>query len=121
MTRIRNAVPRWVILTILLTASAGRAYALATEHVGSGPITNGLNFGPDLLAAANLESRVYWNEVNGNPYFFFKGNTDAVNKCLEQFAKVKAEGHDVIIVPGSGDNKTFKGDSIASNWHFNVP
>jgi hypothetical protein len=121
MPRFRNVVVGFVVMNIALTAFAGRAYALGTEHVGSGPITNGLNFGPDLLAAVNLDSRVYWNEVNGNPYFFFKGNTDALNKCLELFAKVKAEGHDVIIVPGSGDTKTFKGDAIASNWHFNVP
>jgi hypothetical protein len=121
MPRFRNSVAGFVIVAIALAASTNRAYALATEHVGSGPITNGLNFGSDLLAAVNLETRVYWNEVNGNPYFFFKGNTDALNKSLELFAKVKAEGHEVIIVPGSGDTKTFKGDPIASDWHFNVP
>jgi hypothetical protein len=121
MSRFENSIAAFVIAAIAWAASCDRAYALATEHVGSGPITNGLNFGPDLLAAVNLDSRVYWNEVNGNPYFFFKGNTEALNKSLELFAKVKAEGHDVIIVPGSGDTRTFKGDAIASDWHFNVP
>lgn len=121
MSRCRKWVVAVAVVALAGPGSANRCFAAATEHVGNGTITQGLNFSPELLTAVNLDTRVYWNEVNGNPYFYFKGNTDALNKALELFAKVKAEGHDVILVPGSGDTKTFKGDPIASNWNFNVP
>jgi hypothetical protein len=62
----RYAVPLAVVVCFFLACP--RASALATEHFGNDPINAGdYGFGRDVLAVANLSSRFYWYEVNGDP------------------------------------------------------
>src|SRR5262245_45500866 len=70
------------LLAATLFVSSPRALALATEHFDTNPVPAGfINLSPDALALANLKSRFYWREVNGNPTFFYRGDADALNEA----------------------------------------
>jgi hypothetical protein len=102
-------------------AAPDAAYALATEQLGNKPIGPGWNFGSELLAAVNVEERVYWHEVNGNPTFFFKGGSKALNEAIRRFAAVPAEKREIILLPGPGATRTFDGKPVAYDWTLHVP
>src|SRR4051794_7787144 len=96
-------------------------HALATEQIGNKPIGPGWNLGGELLAAVNVEERVYWYEVNGNPTFFFKGGPKAINGAIRQFAAIPAEKREIILLPGPGATRTFDGKPVAYDWTLHVP
>jgi hypothetical protein len=102
-------------------AAPAAAHALATEQLGNKPIGPGWNFGSELLAAVNVEERVYWHEVNGNPTFFFKGGPRAVNAAIRRFAAIPAERREIILFPGPGATRTFDGKPVAYDWTLHVP
>jgi hypothetical protein len=97
-------------------------FALATEQLGNKPITGGLNFDAQLLTAVNVDSRVYWYEVNGNPHFFFKGGPKELNEAIRRFALIKHEKREIILLPGPGKRTTLDGKTeVAYNWELHVP
>src|SRR4051794_37887826 len=92
---------------VLFAVAAGlalpaAAHALATEQLGNKPIGPGWNFGSEVLAAVNVEERVYWHEVNGNPTFFFRGGPRAVYAAISRFAAIPAEKREIVLLPGPG-------------------
>ncbi len=110
-----------VSLALTLASPPGRAHGLATEQFGNQPIAGG-NFGVEVLAAVNLSSRVYWYEVNGNPYFYFRGNATALNEALRKFAAIPAEKREIILLAGPGKRKSLGGDQrIDYDWALHVP
>jgi hypothetical protein len=89
---------RWFAVAALLLA-APRAFGLAFEHFGNAPVPPG-NFPDALLPVLNLDSRVYWYDVNGDATFFYRlGNTPAANDALRKFAAA-GKGLDVYLLPG---------------------
>jgi len=107
------------LLFTLLIPSA--VHALATESLGNAPIGDGWGFDSKLLAVVNVHSRVYWYEVNGNPFFFFKGEPRELNEALQAFAKLGAEKKEIILIAGAGETKTLGGKPVAFDWCVHVP
>jgi hypothetical protein len=97
------------------------AHALATEQLGNAPIGPGPGFGTELLRAVNVEERVYWYEVNGNPTFFFKGTPKAVNEAIRRFVAIPAEKREIILLPGPGQTQTLGRKPVAYDWSLHVP
>jgi len=116
MTRILSFAG--LLLTLALPSAA---HALATESLGNSPIGAGWGFDSKLLAVVNVHARVYWYEVNGNPYFFFKGETKELNEALTAFAKLDAEKKEIILIAGAGETKTLGGKPVAFDWCVHVP
>ena len=101
-------IRRTIAWSLLLATLPGRAFGLATEHHGNAPIGPGWRFPAGVVAVANLPSRVYWREMNGDPQFFFRGNMTALNQALEVFAKIPGP-KEILLLPGPSDVRTFSG------------
>lgn len=113
-------VPRLVAVLVLL-ALAGSALAIATEHFDNHPIkAQEWNFREDVVAVANLPSRHYWVEINGDPTFLFRGDTDALNVALKRFAEVAGE-KEIVLVPGPAEAKTLMGKPLECDWKLHAP
>ena len=107
------------LLAALVAPAA--VHALATEQLGNKPIGPGGNLGPELLAAVNIDERVYWYEVNGNPTFYFKGGSKALNQAIRRFAAIPAEKREIVLLPGVGATQTLHRKPIAFDWSLHVP
>jgi hypothetical protein len=105
---------------LLSVAIPSAAHALATEQLGNAPIM-GWNFDAKLLAIVNVQSRVYWYEVNGNPFFFFKGGPKELNEALHAFAALPGDKKEIILMAGAGEATTFMGKPVAFDWSVHVP
>jgi hypothetical protein len=111
-----------VAAALCLLGATPRAQALATEHFGNEPIGTGYNFGQAVRDVANLKSRVYWYEVNGNPTFYYRGDTDALNDALKKFAALDGASREVIFLPGPGEGHSLGGEKrFAYDWWVNTP
>lgn len=98
------------------------ASALATEQIGNGPINQSFGLAPDVMDIANMDSRVYWYEVNANPTFYFKGDAKELRKALAKFAALKHERKEIILFAGHGKTRTLSRDQeIPFGWSFHVP
>jgi hypothetical protein len=124
MTHRANLHPR--VATVLLALVGWlygwthQALALATEHFGNDPVT--LNLGQDVRALANLKTRFYWFEVNGNPTFYYQGKADALNQALQKFAALAGATRELIVLPGPGQGHNLIGDrSVAYDWYVHTP
>jgi HEAT repeats len=107
---------------IIIFGLAGAAYGMATEHFGNAPVPAGYHFGKEVLELANLPERVYWYEVNGDPWFFYHGDTIALNTALRRFAATPASRHEVILIPGPGKTNDLSGKkAIACDWYLHAP
>src|SRR5262245_33993156 len=105
---------------LLSLAIPSAAHALATEQLGNKPIM-GFNFDAKLLAIVNVQARVYFFEVNGNPFFFFKGGPKEMNEALQAFAALPGDKKEIILMAGPGGTKTFDGKPVAFDWSVHVP
>lgn len=111
-----------VVLAVLAASLAPeRLHALATEQLGNKPIGPGWGFGPQLLEAVNVEERVYWHEVNGNPTFFFKGGPKEVNLAIRRFMAIPHDKREIVLLPGPGATHTFDRKPVAYDWSVHVP
>jgi hypothetical protein len=108
------------VLALVLTAPTV-AHALATEQLGNKPIAPGWGFDAKLLDAVNVEERVYWYEVNGNPTFYFKGSPKAVNEAIRRFAAIPAPKSEIVLLPGPGITHTLQGKPVAYDWALHDP
>jgi hypothetical protein len=99
------------------------AFAERQVIVGNQPIGPGLGLGKEVLAAVNVEERVYMYEHEGNPFFFFRGGPKAVNEAIRRFAAIPADKREIILLPGPArpighdrDNKP-----VTYDWALHVP
>ncbi|HEX3147938.1 MAG TPA: hypothetical protein VHR66_07625 [Gemmataceae bacterium] len=115
---IRFAVVACFAVVLCMPAAV---HALATEQLGNEPIKDGWGFSSQLLAAVNIEERVYWYEVNGNPTFFFKGSAKALNQAIRRFVDIPADRREIILLPGPGGTHTLGGKPVACDWSLHVP
>ena len=105
-----TAMHRATILFGLLTAAfiPDRVFALATEQLGNKPIGLSWDFGAKLLEAVNVEERVYWYEVNGNPTFFFKGGPKELNQAIRRFAAIPHDKREIVLLPRAGGDPNLR-------------
>jgi len=115
---VRLLIPSTLAAVLLVPAAV---HALATEQLGNAPVRPGLGFDAKLLDAVNVEERVYWYEVNGNPTFFFKGGPKAVNAAIHRFLAIPAEKREIILLPGPGATQTFDKKPVVYDWALHVP
>jgi hypothetical protein len=114
-------IQRAMVVCVILAAMPVQAFGLATEHHGNAPIGAGWNFPADVLRVANLPSRVYWREINGDPTFVFKGNTAALNQALEAFAQIQGE-KEILLVPAPSDVRTLvERKPVPCDWELHAP
>src|SRR5262245_32174296 len=114
-------IRRPIIAALVLALSVpAAAHALATEELGNKPIA-GWNFDGKLLKIVNVHARVYWYEVNGNPFFFFKGGPKELNEALQAFAALPGDKKEIILMAGAGGTKTLQGKPVAFDWCVHAP
>ena len=87
--------------SLLLAACPTGTPALGTETFGNKTLSEqAYQEWPNLIAVINDTNRVYQSWVNGGEQFFFQGNTEALNRALQQFALVPADVREVVFLPG---------------------
>lgn len=108
---------------IVFLAMSRPAFGLATEHFGNDPIRpNFINLGSAEVALANLKTRFYWREVNGDPMFYYRGDTEALNEALRLFAALPAKKKEVRFLPGAGVVSSLGGDKrMDCDWFVHTP
>jgi hypothetical protein len=107
-------------LAVCLFGTGLRASALATEHFGNDPITQG--YTADVLALANLPGRFYWFEVNGDPCFYYRGDAAVLNEALRKFAALRAPAREVTVLPGPGEGSSLTGEhGFGYDWMVHTP
>src|SRR5205085_315992 len=83
--------------TFLLAAYCTSASALGTETFCNEECYQEW---PNVTSVINNTNRVYQYWVNGGEEFFFQGSTEALNEALQRFALVRADVHEIILLPG---------------------
>lgn len=115
-----------ILPVVLVACSAGQVWALGMEDFGDEPLYEA-NFPhwQNIMPLLNSPTRVYHNWVNGNENVYYRGNTEALNVALKNFANVKTEIHEVFLRPGPGiahsfHTQTEPGKTVPYNWHVHV-
>lgn len=111
-----------IIAALVGQFSAEKAFALATDEIGNAPL-NELNYTEwkGIMPLVNDKARVYQVWVNGNEYFYFKGNTKTLNAALATFAKVEVKNHVVVLRPGPIERRAIRDKSLIQfNWELHV-
>jgi hypothetical protein len=106
---------------VLALCLPGKARALATEDFGNAP-TSELNYKdwPGIMPVVSHSSRVYHWWCNGNEQFYYRGDTAALNDALKKFAASKANVHEVLLQPGPGIARSFRGKTIPYDWNLHI-
>jgi hypothetical protein len=107
---------------VRLLGACPKALGLATERFGNDPLGEDFGLDRSALALANLKARIYYYEVNANPTFYYRGDTDAFNEALKLFANVVGDAREVVFLPGPGEGHNLTGERhFAYDWWFNSP
>lgn len=111
------------LLTVLFVfaSAANRVWALGEEHFGNDVLSDA-NYRdwPGIMPLINAETRVYHIWVNGNEHFYHRGGIPALNAALKAFAAQKADVREVVLRPGSGEARSFRGQKIAYDWELHL-
>jgi hypothetical protein len=110
-----------VALVILFLALPATVLALGMEKFGNAPVGKQPEWAEGIVDVVNLKSRVYSWWVNGNENFFYRGNAQDLNEALRQYAAVKDEVRQLILLPGSGKTSTFDRKPVEFDWQLHVP
>ena len=115
-----------VLLTILFVLLAYRApvFAMGGDHP-PGPVHAQNGWPEGLVELLNRGERIHGIWVNANDFFYFAGDTDAFNECLEQYAVLKNTPLRLILHPGMGmtgslgdeKNIPFEWEISVMRWH----
>lgn len=98
------------------------AWGLATEQFGNGPMNQSFGLAPDVVEIANMDSRVYWYEVNSNPTFYYKGDAKELRKMIAKFVALNHDRKEIILLAGPGETTTLSREKkIPFDWSFHVP
>jgi hypothetical protein len=117
-------MPRAAILLAALSALIlpGPAFALREVIVGNQPLPPGFVADKELLAALNVEERVFLsqNSMGGSLDVYFKGGPKALNAAFRQLAAIAAQKREVIVRPGPAKSMDFAKKVIAYDWVLEV-
>lgn len=105
---------------VLLAVSIQSAFGLAGSHPRGLPVNNP-EWPKELQGLVNRENRAGGYFVNANDFFFFQGDTAAVNEFLGAYAKLKDTPLIVVLRPGRGEG-TLPGEKekIPMDWQLSV-
>jgi hypothetical protein len=92
----RHALLLGLLSALSLPASA---HALGFVIVGNEPLRPGSGLGPELLAAVNVEERVYYYHHDWEESFYFKGGPKALNEAMRRFAAIPADKREIRLLP----------------------
>jgi hypothetical protein len=113
--------PVRLLVVFALLAVPVPVFALGEEAFGNAPRVKQPQWADGVLAVVNMKSRVYLQWVNGNETFFYRGDAKALNEALRLFAEIKDGGKSIVLLPGSGETKTFQGKEVPYDWSLHVP
>lgn len=106
----------------LLMLSASTALGAGEEHIGNEPL-HAASYAdwPQALPVINDTHRVYHTWVNGNEFFYFRGDTTALNAALKKFAAIKAQRRVVVLRPGPAETRSFdRKQAYPYNWNLHL-
>jgi hypothetical protein len=108
--------------SFLLAAYPASAPALGTETFGHKTLNEqAYQEWPNLTAVINDTNRVYQYWVNGGEQFFFQGSTEALNRALQQFALVRADVREVVLLPGPANVSSLMRDrKFDYDWSLKI-
>src|SRR4051812_10840466 len=96
------AKTRLLALILVLTVAAAPARPLGTEHPGTDPIGANWGLSPASINLGNAPGRFFWYEVNGSPTFFYRGDTERLNRSLQLLAALP-EPRELLLLPAPGE------------------
>lgn len=110
-----------LINLVLLCSPNSLIWAAGTEDFGNKPLSE-FDYGDwkGIMPVINHSNRVYHRWVNGGEGFYFRGNTQALNNYLRQFAAIDAGVREVVIRPGPATTWTFRGDYVPYDWELEL-
>ncbi|MEQ9065931.1 MAG: HEAT repeat domain-containing protein, partial [Gimesia chilikensis] len=112
----------WGGCLLLLSCLTGPVWALGMEDFGNKPLNAG-NFQewPGIMPVVNDPHRVYHTWVNGNEHCYYRGDTEALNAALKRFAATPEKVHEVILLPGPAEIRSFRKEkSVTYNWSLHL-
>src|SRR4051794_31004553 len=110
----KNRIPL-LALAMLLTAAVGPAWPLGTEHPGTDPIGANWGLSGPSIELGNAPGRFFWYEVNGSPTFFYRGDTERLNRSLQLLALLPGP-REVVLMPAPGEGRSFDGKPFPCDW-----
>lgn len=99
----------------------GPAFALRHIIVGNAPLGPGPGFGTELLAALNVEERVFLMEHDGSHTVYFQGGPKALNQAFRHFAALPADRREIILLPGPPKPLAYDKAPIPYDWVLYIP
>ena len=114
----------WVVTALVVAAAFGlpaNVFGLAMERKGNAPFGDYEEWkGTEIMPVINHTSRVHHTWCNGNEHFYYRGDTEALNDILHQFAAVKLEVREVVLRPGPARTRTFDDDTVVNDWQLHL-
>jgi hypothetical protein len=98
------------------------AHALVFEGSGNKPVSKkDYNQWEGIMPLVNDTSRVYSRWVNGNEWFYYRGNTSTLNKFLEKFSDVQVSKRMIILTDEKPEKlASSKSPSINYDWKMHL-
>ena len=114
----------FLLVVCVVVGFSGMVSGWATAEHGNKPV-NKLNYtewdGTDILSVLNDSKRVYSTWCNGNEYFYYRGDSTALNAFLKKCAEIKNADITLEFKEGAGSVKTFGGKKqIPYTWNVNI-
>lgn len=108
-----------LINVVLVCGPNSLVWALGMEDFGNKPLHE-INYRDwkGIMPVINHPNRVYHRWVNGGESFYFRGNTQALNGYLRNFAALDAGVREVVIRPGPATTWTFDGNTVPYDWQL---
>jgi hypothetical protein len=106
---------------LALLSAPSPSFALARVVLGNEPISPGLAFGHEVLAAVNTDERVYAFVRWGAGDFYFNGGPKALNEMVRRFAAMTADTREIILLPVPAKPLIHDKKPIADDWRLYVP
>jgi hypothetical protein len=106
-------------LLSILTIS-GPAHALGHVIVGNQPIGPESGYGRELLAAVNMDERVYAYIHDWHLSFYFKGGPKALNDAMRRFAAIPADRREIRLLPAPA-TPLIHNKPIPFDWCLRIP
>jgi hypothetical protein len=99
------------------------AFALREIMTGNAPLGPEHGLEKEVLAAFNVPERVVLSEggLGGSYEVHFHGGPQALNAALRRFAAIKADKHEVILMPFAAMPFSFGKESYAYDWTMHLP
>jgi hypothetical protein len=106
---------------VVLCALGTELLGMGTEDFGNAPL-GAANYRQwkGVMPVVNHAGRVYHTWVNGNEHFYYQGDTDALNDALRRFAAIEADVREVVLRPGTGETKSFRGKKVTYDWLLHI-